>query len=32
VIIAVVLRPFEPVLRRSAEWAAVLKVMNLSPA
>ena len=30
-IIAVLLRPFEPVLRRSTEWADALRVMNLSP-
>jgi hypothetical protein len=31
VIITIVLRPFEPVLRRSAEWPDVLRVMNLLP-
>jgi tetratricopeptide (TPR) repeat protein len=30
-IIPVVLRPFEPTLRRSAEWPEVLRGMNLSP-
>jgi hypothetical protein len=31
VILGIVLRPFEPVLRKSAEWPDVLRVMNLSP-
>jgi hypothetical protein len=31
-IIPIVLRSFEPVLRRSAEWPDVLRGMNLSPA
>jgi len=29
--ITVVLRPFEPALRKSAEWPDVLRAMNLSP-
>ena len=31
VFIAVLIRPFEPVLRQSAEWPGVLKSMNLTP-
>jgi len=31
VFITVLIRPFEPVLRQSAEWPGVLKSMNLTP-
>ena len=31
VFITILIRPFEPVLRQSAEWPGVLKSMNLSP-